>query len=55
VPVPPVPPAPPSRPTEPIRQVGGTVVETVRPLPVVGPPAADVIQTVVDIVAPPPA
>lgn len=39
----------------PVRVLGASVSNTVRPIPVAGPPAAAVVQTVVDIVDPPPA
>lgn len=45
----PPPPAP-----GPVRQLGGAVADTVRPVPVAGPPAADAVQSVVDLVDPPP-
>ncbi len=40
--------------TNPVRQLGKTVQDIVRPLPVVGPTAADAVGTVIDLVAPPP-
>ena len=46
---------PPSRPEGPIRQIGKVVRDTVASVPVAGPPAADVVQTVIDLVEPPPA
>lgn len=41
-------------PESPLRQLGNDLAGTVRELPAVGPPAADVVDTVVDLVAPPP-
>jgi hypothetical protein len=60
-------PAPPSRPTpsappaapppaptpRPIHDAGTQVAETLRPLPVAGPVAADAVEAVVDLVDPP--
>jgi len=47
-------PAPPPDPLgDVVRGVGQTVDGLVRPLPVVGPPAADAVGTVIDLVAPP--
>ena len=46
---------PPARPEGPIRQIGKVVRDTVASIPVAGPPAADVVQTVIDLVEPPPA
>jgi len=37
----------------PVHDVGTQVAETVRPLPVAGPVAADAVQAVVDLVDPP--
>ena len=39
----------------PIRQIGKVVRDAVASIPVAGPPAADVVQTVIDLVEPPPA
>jgi hypothetical protein len=45
---------PPKPPAEgPVRRVGGTVQHSVEPVPVVGPPAADAVGTVVDLISPP--
>jgi hypothetical protein len=43
---------PPARP-HPINQTGSQVAQTVRPLPVAGPAAADAVQAVVNLVDPP--
>jgi hypothetical protein len=51
-PAPSAPPAPAPAP-HPIHDTGSQVAETVRPLPVAGPVAADAVQAVVDLVDPP--
>jgi hypothetical protein len=51
-PAPSAPPAPAPAP-HPIHDAGSQVAETVRPLPVAGPVAADAVQAVVDLVDPP--
>lgn len=38
--------------TNPVRQVGAAVQDVVKPLPIVGPVAADAVGTVIDLVAP---
>jgi len=52
---PPVEPSQPPQepPSHPIHDTGSQVAETVRPLPVAGPVAADAVQAVVDLVDPP--
>jgi len=40
-------------PEDPIRQTGGAVAETLRQVPLVGPPVADVVQKEVDTLDPP--
>jgi len=48
------PPGPqPPRPRNPVRGLGTALADTIRRLPAVGPPVADAVQTVVDLVAPP--
>lgn len=47
-------PAPAPGPGGPVRQLGGLLTDTVRPLPLVGPPVADAVQSVIDLVEPPP-
>jgi len=50
----PTPPEPPQDPgTEIVRGVGTVADQAVRPLPIVGGPAADAVATVIDLVAPP--
>jgi hypothetical protein len=46
-------PAPPPPAPRPIHDTGTQVAETIRPLPVAGPVAADTVQAVVDLVDPP--
>jgi len=46
-------PPPPAPAQHPIHDTGTQVAETVRPLPVAGPVAADAVQAVVDLVDPP--
>lgn len=43
----------PTGPANPVRVIGDAVEDVVRPLPVAGPPVADAVGTVVDLVAPP--
>lgn len=43
----------PPEPDNPVRQLGDAVTGTVEQIPVVGPPVAGVVQTIVDLLAPP--
>jgi len=47
------PPSPPAPAPHPVHDAGTQVAQTVRPLPVAGPVAADAVQAVVDLVDPP--
>jgi hypothetical protein len=50
----PAPQSPPAAPApHPVHDTGTQVAQTVRPLPVAGPVAADAVQAVVDLVDPP--
>jgi hypothetical protein len=51
---PPAPAPPPARPPSLVRRVGNDVAQIVRRVPVVGPPAADAVDTVIDLLEPPP-
>jgi len=50
---PPPPPPPPAPERNPVRRIGNAVQDLVRPVPIVGPPVADAVGTVIDLVAPP--
>ena len=50
---PPPPPPPPAPERNPVRRIGNAVKDLVRPLPIVGPPVADAVGTVIDLIAPP--
>jgi hypothetical protein len=47
-------PAPPPTETNPIRRLGKVVQAVVKPLPIVGPVAADAVGSIIDLIAPPP-